>query len=86
MSCKVVLYVEASDEAMKKRLLNRGLSSGRVDDNEETIKQRLHTFHQVTTPVIDYYQKQNKLKKINAENSPDEVFNQVEKVFDVFEN
>ncbi|RNA23200.1 adenylate kinase isoenzyme 1 isoform X2 [Brachionus plicatilis] len=72
--CKAVLYVEASDESMKKRLLNRGLSSGRVDDNEETIKQRLETFHSVTSPVIDYYQ-----NKINAENSPDEVFKEVQK-------
>lgn len=86
MPCKAVLYVEASDESMKKRLLHRGLSSGRVDDNEETIKQRLQTFHNVTTPVIDYYQKQNKLKKVSAENSPDQVFEDVQKVFDQFES
>lgn len=76
------MYVEASDESMKKRLLNRGLSSGRVDDNEETIKQRLETFHKVTKPVIEYYEKQNKLKKVSAENTPDAVFKDVQKVFD----
>lgn len=64
---------------MKKRLLNRGLSSGRVDDNEETIKQRLQTFHKITKPVIDYYQKQNKVYKVSSENTPDIVFKEVEK-------
>ena len=70
---------------MKKRLLHRGQSSGRVDDNEETIKQRLQTFHQVTTPVIDYYGKQNKLKKVDSERNPDLVFNDVEKILDSFD-
>ena len=70
---------------MKKRLLHRGQSSGRVDDNEETIKQRLQTFHQVTRPVIDYYGKQNKLKKVDSERNPDLVFNDVEKILDSFD-
>ena len=83
--CKFVLYVEASDESMKKRLLHRGLSSGRVDDNEETIKHRLDTFHKLTKPVIDHYDKQNKLRKVNAENSPDLVFKEVQTVFDQIE-
>ena len=79
------MYIDASDESMKKRLLHRGQSSGRVDDNEETIKQRLQTFHQVTTPVIDYYGKQNKLKKVDSERNPDLVFNDVEKILDSFD-
>ena len=79
------MYIDASDESIKKRLLHRGQSSGRVDDNEETIKQRLQTFHQVTTPVIDYYGKQNKLKKVDSERNPDLVFNDVEKILDSFD-
>jgi adenylate kinase len=70
----MVLYVEASDETMKERLLKRGETSGRVDDNEESIKNRLETFHKQTKPVIDHYDKQGKLKKVNAEQSPDKVF------------
>ena len=50
---------------MTNRLLERGKSSGRVDDNEETIKNRLNTFHQVTQPVMDYYDKQGKLRTVN---------------------
>ena len=83
--CKLCLYIDASDESMKKRLLHRGQSSGRVDDNEETIKQRLKTFHDVTSPVIDYYGKQNKLRKVDSERNPDMVFADVEKILDTFD-
>jgi adenylate kinase family enzyme len=78
--------VEASDETMKKRLLFRGQSSGRVDDNEETIKQRLATFHQQTKPVVEHYAAQNKLRKVSSENAPEVVFSEVEKIFDQAES
>ena len=74
--------MEARDETMKKRLLHRGQSSGRVDDNEETIKQRLATFHLQTKPVVEHYSAQNKLRKVNSENAPDVVFEEVENIFD----
>ena len=77
-----MLYIDASDESMKKRLLHRGQSSGRVDDNEETIKHRLKTFHDVTKPVVDYYEKKNKLRKVDSERAPDQVFTDVVKVLD----
>lgn len=80
--CTAVLYFEVSDETMNQRLLERGKSSGRVDDNEETIKKRLTTFHNQTTPVIDYYDKQNKVCKIKAEDSIDAVFVEVKKFMD----
>ncbi|XP_052787877.1 adenylate kinase isoenzyme 5-like isoform X5 [Mya arenaria] len=80
--CKFALYFHVSDETMTKRLLGRAETSGRVDDNEETIKKRLKTFHDITTPVIDYYEKQGKLKKVSAEAGPDEVFTEVETIFD----
>ena len=38
--CKAVLYFEVSDREMTRRLLNRGKTSGRVDDNERTILKR----------------------------------------------
>jgi adenylate kinase family enzyme len=49
---------------MTKRLLHRGQTSGRVDDNEETIKKRLKTFHNQTVPVLDLYERQNKLIEV----------------------
>ncbi|KAK2704940.1 adenylate kinase isoenzyme 1-like [Artemia franciscana] len=70
--CSAIIYFEASDETMTKRLLGRSLSSGRVDDNEVTIKKRLDTFHTHSKPVIDYYGA--KVKTINAERDRELVF------------
>ena len=56
---------------MTQRLLERGKSSGRVDDNEETIRNRLNTFHQVTQPVMDHYEKQGKLRTVSILNRLD---------------
>ena len=49
---------------MTKRLLHRGQTSGRVDDNEATIKNRLSTFHNQTVPVLDLYKNQGKLAEV----------------------
>jgi adenylate kinase len=77
VECVICFHVK--DETMVARLLKRAETSGRVDDNEETIKKRLKTFHDVTTPVIEHYQKQNKLHMIEAEGTVDEIFAQVQK-------
>ncbi|GAB6021990.1 Adenylate kinase isoenzyme 1 [Chamberlinius hualienensis] len=77
---KLLLYFEVSDETMVKRLLKRGESSGRVDDNEETIRKRLATFHKHSKPVVEHYSK--KCKIIPAERSPNEIFEDVKKYLD----
>jgi len=61
--------MQVADETMKKRLLHRAETSGRVDDNEETIVKRLKTFHNLTQPVIDHYAKQSKVCKVTTNNS-----------------
>merc|ERR1719431_377587 len=80
--CKAVLYFEVSDREMSKRLLNRGKTSGRVDDNERTILKRLDTFHRATAPVTKYYAEKRKLITINAERHPNEIFAEVEENID----
>ena len=49
---------------MVERLMERGKTSGRVDDNEETIRKRFHTFQQATLPVIEHYQQLDKVKQV----------------------
>ena len=46
--------------------MERGKTSGRSDDNEESIVKRLHVFNSQTKPVIDFYEKQHKVKKVDA--------------------
>ncbi|KAL3104483.1 hypothetical protein niasHT_027193 [Heterodera trifolii] len=69
----LVIYFDANDETLVKRLMGRG----RSDDNAETIKNRLHTFVESTKPVVDHYGKQGKLVKIAAEGSVDGIFTDV---------
>lgn len=59
----MVLYFEASDETLVARLLHRAKSSGREDDNEETIKKRLTTFHTHNDPIVQAYSA--KTKQVN---------------------
>ncbi|XP_041049401.1 adenylate kinase isoenzyme 1-like isoform X3 [Carcharodon carcharias] len=73
----LLLYIDAGKETMIKRLLGRGKTSGRSDDNEETIKKRLETYYKATEPVINFYQPRGIIRKVNAEGSVDDVFTQV---------
>merc|ERR1739844_734547 len=80
LPCTQILYFDVSDATMTERLLNRGKSSGRVDDNEETIKKRLNTFHEHSKPVIEAYN--TKAAIIPAERSVDDIFADVAKILD----
>ncbi|KAM4761185.1 adenylate kinase isoenzyme 1 isoform 2-T3 [Cyanocitta cristata] len=73
----LLLYVDAGKDTMVKRLLKRGETSGRVDDNEETIKKRLETYYKATEPVIAFYKSRGIVRQLNAEGSVEEVFQQV---------
>lgn len=78
--CTVVIYFEASDDTMTKRLLERGKTSGRADDNEATIKKRLTTFHGNNQPILDAYK--DRVVRISAERPVEEVFSDVCKCID----
>lgn len=46
----------------------------RADDREETIRERLRTFHDLTQPVINYYAATGLLRRVDGGQSPDEVY------------
>ncbi len=77
-----VLSLEVKDEELTDRLLKRGQLSGRSDDNGQTIKSRLHVYHQQTEPLKQYYAEQNKLVCIPGEGAIEEVFNSIVEVID----
>lgn len=60
----LLLYVDAKAETMVKRLLKRGETSGRSDDNEETIKKRLDLYYKATEPVIAFYESRGIVRKV----------------------
>lgn len=53
--------------------MERGKTSGRTDDNIESLKKRFVTYIEQTMPIIEYYQAMNKVKKVDANRTPDEV-------------
>lgn len=78
----LLLYIDVKAETMTKRLLKRAETSGRADDNEQTIKKRLETFYKATEPVIAFYESRGIVRKINAEGTVDQVFQQVTTALD----
>lgn len=71
----VVLALMVSEEELVQRLLNRGLVSGRSDDNNvEVIRARIVEYQKKTSAVADYYRKFNKVFNIPGEGSVDEIF------------
>jgi adenylate kinase len=72
------LYVE-EDEIIK-RLLNRGRTSGRADDNFVTIKQRIKVYYEVTRPVCAYYLKRHNYFYINGNYTMEDTFAQIEAI------
>ncbi len=73
-----VLSLQVSEPELIKRLLNRGKTSGRSDDQDEsTVRNRLDEYRKKTFPVADYYDKQHKLSNIAGEGSIDEIFSRL---------
>ncbi len=71
----VVLALMVSEEELVQRLLNRGLTSGRPDDNNvDVIRARIIEYHKKTSAVADYYRKFNKVFDIPGEGTVDEIF------------
>lgn len=70
----IVLSLLVSEDELKTRLISRGESSGRSDDNEEVIVKRIKEYHAKTSPVADYYKSKDKLTEVKGEGTVDEIF------------
>ena len=72
---RVVLALQVSKTELIKRLLNRGLTSGRTDDvNESVIGSRIEEYERKTAAVADHYKKSNKVVYIPGEGTVDQIF------------
>ncbi len=71
----VVLALEVSEEELVKRLLGRGLTSGRSDDTNETIiRARIQEYHDKTTAVATYYKQFNKVVAVKGEGTVESIY------------
>ncbi|KAF2630841.1 UMP-CMP kinase-like protein [Macroventuria anomochaeta] len=75
---KFTLFFDASEEVMLERLLRRGETSGRADDNIESIKKRFKTFVDTSMPVVDEFEKQGRVVKVDAVQEPSKVYQDVQ--------
>lgn len=79
----VVLALEVSEEELVKRLLGRGLTSGRSDDTNETIiRARIQEYHDKTTAVATYYAQFNKVVAVTGEGTVESIYTDLKKEID----
>ena len=73
----VMVDLDVPEEELMVRLIKRGKDSGRADDNEETIKKRLHVYHLQTAPLIDWYKNEKKYQHINGLGTMEGIFAEI---------
>ncbi|XP_010524822.1 PREDICTED: UMP-CMP kinase 3-like isoform X2 [Tarenaya hassleriana] len=76
---KFVLFFDCPEEEMERRLLSR--NQGREDDNIETIRKRFKVFLESSLPVVEHYETKEKVRKIDAAKTVEEVFEAVKAIF-----
>lgn len=77
-----VLFFDCSENLCVERCLKRGQAgSGRTDDNMESLKKRFNTYINDSMPIINHYKLLGKVRQINADTEPTEVFDLVKVAF-----
>ena len=77
-----VVGLEVPEEELIRRILLRGQMSGRSDDNEETARKRLETYHNQTSPLKAFYQEQGKYRSINGLGTIDGIFDLIKEALE----
>lgn len=83
-SIHMLISLEVPEEELKQRLLLRGEVSGRSDDNEEVIANRILEYRAKTEPVSNYYEAQGKLERIKGVGEIDEIFANIKGKLEAF--
>ncbi len=85
MHIDLMVYMDVPEEELVKRIMLRGISSGRADDaSEEVIKNRIVTYKAQTAVVADYYAAQNKYVAVDGLGSVEEVFTRIVEAIEKF--
>lgn len=77
-----VIGLEVPEEELIDRMIKRGQTTGRADDNIDTIKNRLKVYHESTTPLREYYITDGKYRPINGHGSVDQIFADIAKAIE----
>ena len=76
-----VLFFDCSEAVMLQRLLKRGESSGRSDDNAEAISKRFVTYTEQSQPIIQKYAATSRAHRIDADRTHQQVWEDVKAIF-----
>lgn len=68
-----VLSLEVPEDILIQRMLDRGKTEGRADDNIDTIKRRFMEYHEKTKPLLDFYKNKGLLHEINGVGNIEEI-------------
>jgi len=80
-----MISLEVPEEELRNRIKERGKTSGRADDQDESkINTRIQVYLEETLPVASYYDSQGKLMKIEGVGSIDEIFTSICEVIDSY--
>lgn len=77
-----MIELDVPEEELMTRLIKRGQESGRSDDNAETIKKRLDVYHNQTSPLIEWYEKEGIRHHINGLGALDRISGDIQQVID----
>lgn len=78
----ILLDLAVEEDELIDRLVKRGKTSGRSDDNIDTIKERLDVYYEKTKPLNDYYKEQKKYTVVDGTGDIDEIFERISKSID----
>lgn len=81
-SVSAVIGLEVEDDELVSRIIARGKTSGRSDDNEETARKRLETYYSQTLPLKDFYIGENKYVAIQGQGSVEDIFTDIKRTID----
>lgn len=80
----LVLSLQVPESELVRRLLSRGATSGRSDDNEEIITRRIKEYHAKTKIVADHYDEQSKLVELKGDGNIDATFKLISQEIDKY--
>lgn len=76
----VMIDLQVDEQEVIQRLINRGKTSGRADDNEATIRERLAIYHQRTQPIAQYYSQLGNYYPIDGNGSMQQIAERIHQV------
>jgi len=79
-----VVFIDCPEDELERRLLQRGVTSGRTDDNIESARKRFNTYNVETMPIVLHYEKAGKLLRVSGAQSVDAVYADLRKAIEPY--